>query len=229
MPGELDLWSTVLLARQSAMAPVANRLRPLTRRVRRIVGRTNGRRTVRLLAQGGALLGVVAGTVAFASYDKSVTLTVDDHTSSVHAFGSDVGDILSSKGISVGPHDLVSPSPSSRVHDGEHVVVRYGRQLTVTSTASGTPTGPPRSPCSRRWPSSACATDGAALSVSRDEPLGRAGLSMSVTTPKEVTVAVDGRQIQRGHHRGQRGRPAQPAGHHARPAGHRVGPDSARR
>jgi len=37
--------------------------------------------------------------------------------------------------------------------------------------------------------------DSAKLSVSRSQPLGRAGLAMSVTTPKDVTVAVDGRTL----------------------------------
>ncbi|MBE3075718.1 MAG: transglycosylase family protein, partial [Actinobacteria bacterium] len=37
--------------------------------------------------------------------------------------------------------------------------------------------------------------DSAKLSVSRSQPLGRMGLAMSVTTPKNVTVAVDGRTL----------------------------------
>jgi uncharacterized protein YabE (DUF348 family) len=195
MPGETDLWSTVLLARQSA-TPRGDRLRPLTPRVRRFAGRMNGRRTVRVLAQGGALLGVVAGTVAFASYDKSVTLTVDDHTSSIHAFGSDVGDMLSSKGIKVGPHDLVSPSASSPVHDGEHLVVRYGRQLTVNVDGQRHTYWTTALTVQQALTELGLRNDAAALSVSRDLPLGRAGLSMSETTPKAVTVTVDGRQIQ---------------------------------
>ncbi|MFL6098610.1 MAG: ubiquitin-like domain-containing protein [Actinomycetales bacterium] len=155
-----------------------------------------GRRPVRLAVQGGALLGVVAGTVAFTSFDKSVVLTVDGHTSSVHAFGTSVHDVLADKGITVGPHDLVSPSPSARVQDGEHLVVRFGRPLTIDLDGQR-----------RLYWTTALTVDQAlaqlglrdvdgALSVSRDASLGRRGLSLSLTTPKEVVVTVDGRRVE---------------------------------
>ncbi len=149
------------------------------------------------MAQGGALLGVVAGTVAFTSFDKAVTLTVDGQTSSVHAFGSSVGDILSHKGITVGPHDLVSPAASAPVHDGQHLVVRFGRELTINVDGQ-----------QRVYWTTALTVDqalaqlglrdaDAALSVSRDAVLGRGGLSMVLTTPKDVVVTVDGHKIER--------------------------------
>lgn len=200
LPGELEHWSTVLLARKSKLATVADRLRPVAARIpvppRGFLGRITGQRSLRLMAQGGALLGVVAGTVAFTSFDKAVTLTVDGHTSSVHAFGSSVGDILSDKGIRVGPHDLVSPAPTAAAHDGQHLVVRYGRQLTVNID------GLPRT----YWTTALTVRDAllqlglrdqdAALSVSRDAVLGRSGLSMTLTTPKDVAITVDGRTIE---------------------------------
>src|SRR5664279_3132083 len=91
LPGEFERWSAVLLARKTKPALVADRLRPLAQRItgtipvppRGFLARFGGQRSVRVLAQGGALLGVVAGTVAFASFDKALTLTVDGHTSSV--------------------------------------------------------------------------------------------------------------------------------------------------
>jgi resuscitation-promoting factor RpfB len=196
MPGETEHWSTVLLARQTTSAKLASRLRPLTERVRGIAGRTDARRPLRLLAQGGALLGVVAGTVAFASYDKSVTLTVDDHTQTVHAFASDVGDVLHSQGIRIDSHDLVSPSPTSSVHDGEHLVVRYGRQLNVNIDGQQHTYWTTALTVQQALAELGLRDDDAALSVSRSEPLGRAGLALSLTTPKEVTLTVDGRRIQ---------------------------------
>ena len=227
MPGELEHWSTVLLARKSKLATVADRLRPVAARIpvppRGFLGRFTGQRSLRLMAQGGALLGVVAGTVAFTSFDKAVTLTVDGHTSSVHAFGSSVGDILSDKGIKVGPHDLVSPAPSAAAHDGQHLVVRYGRQLTVNID------GLPRT----YWTTALTVRDAllqlglrdqdAALSVSRDAVLGRSGLSMTLTTPKDVAITVDGRTIEQTTTGGQRRRTAPAARHHAGGRRHGLG------
>ncbi len=200
MPGELEHWSAVLLARKSTLARLAVRALPLTSRIpvprRGFMGRFGSGRPLRLVAQGGALLGVVAGTVAFASYDKSVTLTVDGHTHGVHAFGSSVGDVLSAKGITVGPHDLVSPATTAAVHDGEHLVVRYGRQLTITEDGQRHTYWTTALTVNGALAELGLRDANAALSVSRSMPLGRSGLSMSLTTPKDVVVTVDGRRVE---------------------------------
>jgi uncharacterized protein YabE (DUF348 family) len=134
--------------------------------------------------------------VAFASYDKSVTLTVDDHTQTVHAFASNVGDVLASKGIHLDSHDLVSPAPSAAVHDGQHLVVRYGRQLRLDVDGQQHTFWTTALTVQQALTELGLRDDDAALSVSRSEPLGRSGLSVSLTTPREVTVTVDGRRIQ---------------------------------
>ena len=208
LPGELEHWSTVLLARTTKPALVADRLRPLAQRVggristkipvppRGFLGRVGGQRSWRLMAQGGALLGIVAGTVAFTSFDKAVTLTVDGQTSSVHAFGSSVGDILDHKGIHVGSHDLVSPAVSAPVHDGQHLVVRYGRELTITVDGERRVYWTTALTVDQALAQLGLRDADAALSVSRGATLGRGGLSMSLTTPKDVVVTVDGRKIE---------------------------------
>jgi uncharacterized protein YabE (DUF348 family) len=149
---------------------------------------------VRRIAQAAVLVSLVAGAVAFAQADKSVTLSVDGKTSAVHVIGSTVGDVLASQNIKVGPHDVVAPAASAPIRDDQKVVVRYGRLLTVTVdgqtkefwTTSTTVTGALSELGIR-------ADSAAKLSVSRSQPLGRTGLAMSVTMPKDVTVAVDGR------------------------------------
>jgi uncharacterized protein YabE (DUF348 family) len=211
MPGKTELWSTVLLARTAPPARggrIVGRLRPtlggFASRVsthipvppRGFLRGLGGRRPVRLAVQGGALLGVVAGTVAFTSFDKSVTLTVDGHTASVHAFGSSVRDVLSDKGITVGPHDLVSPSPNAAVHDGEHLVVRFGRPLTIDLDGQRRVYWTTALTVDQALAQLGLRDTDAALSVSRDASLGRHGLSMSLTTPKQVVVSVDGRRLE---------------------------------
>ncbi len=154
-------------------------------------------RSARLIAQGVALGGVVAGTVAFASFDKSVEVTVDGRTTAVHAFGSTVADVLRSEGITVGPHDLVSPAVRGRVQDGTEVVVRYGRKLTVTTDGTTSEHWTTALSVDEAMTQLGLRADTAKLSVSRSLPLGRQGLSMTAGTRKQVRLVVGGKPIER--------------------------------
>ena len=93
----------------------------------------------------------------------------------------------------------------------QKVVVRYGRKLdrhrrrrrrtsywTTATTVAAAPA------------ELGIRADSAKLSVSRSQPLGRQGLALSVTTPKDVTVRVDGKNPARPQHRPDR-RPCSPS------------------
>jgi uncharacterized protein YabE (DUF348 family) len=157
--------------------------------------RLRGRRPAQLLAQGAALLGVVAGTVAFTSFDHAVSLTVDGRTHTIHAFGGTVGDVLASQHIRPGAHDLVSPALSSSVHDGERVVVDYGRQITVDLNGQEHTYWTTALTVDQALADLGLRDQNAAVSVSRDEPLGRQGLNFAVTMPQEISLRVDGKTI----------------------------------
>jgi resuscitation-promoting factor RpfB len=150
---------------------------------------------VRRVAQAAVVVSLVAGAVGFAHFDKSVTLSVDGKSSAVRLFGSTVGDVLSSQGIKLGVHDLVAPAVSAPLQDNEKVVVRYGRLLTVTVDGQTTNFWTTSTTVAGALSELGIHADSAKLSVSRSEPLGRMGLTMSVSTPKNVTVAVDGRTL----------------------------------
>ena len=150
-------------------------------------------RPLRHAAQGAAALAVAAGSIGVAHYDKAVQVTVDGRPSSVHVFGSTVADVLAKQEIAVGPHDVVVPSPASALDDGDHISVRYGRKLTVTVDGVTKNYWTTATTVDRALDELNIRADGAVLSASRSQPLGRGGLSFSVTTPKKVTVTVDGR------------------------------------
>jgi len=136
------------------------------------------------------------GTVGFAHFDKSVNLSVDGKTSAVHMFGGgNVSDVLADQDITVGPHDVIAPGLSTPINDGQKVVVRYGRLLTVTVDGQTKKYWTTSTTVAGALSDLGIRADSAKLSVSRSQPLGRAGLAMSVTTPKDVTVAVDGRTV----------------------------------
>jgi uncharacterized protein YabE (DUF348 family) len=165
MPGELDLWSIVIS------------------------------RPVRRVAQAAVVTTLVAGAVGVSHLDKSVSLSVDGKTSTVHAFGSTVGDVLKKKDITIGAHDVVAPAPSSAVHDGEKIVVRYGRKLTVAIDGKTKEYWTTATTVAAALQELGIRADSAKLSASRSETLGRQGLTLSVTTPKDVIVRVDGKNL----------------------------------
>jgi len=136
---------------------------------------------------------LVAGTVGFASFDKSLTLSVDGKPSAVHLFGNTVGDLLAHQGIKLKSHDLVAPAVSTPLADGQKVVVRYGRLLTVTVDGKTKEFWTTQTTVSGALADLGIRADSAKLSVSRSQPLGRLGLAMAVTTPKKVNVLVDGK------------------------------------
>ncbi|WP_353951128.1 ubiquitin-like domain-containing protein [Knoellia sp. S7-12] len=153
-------------------------------------------RPLRFAAQGAAALTVAAGSFGVAHLDKAVALSVDGQSSSLHVFGSTVGDALAKKGIKVGEHDQVVPSVGSPLEDGDTISVRYGRKLTVTVdgvrkdywTTATTVDAALRDLNIR-------AGSDAKLSASRSQALGRQGLALTVVTSKNVTVSIDKRKI----------------------------------
>jgi len=74
---------------------------------------------------------VVAGTTAFATLQKTVTIDVDGELSTVTAFGRTVEDVLTAEGVDVGERDQVAPALGALLADGSQVVVRHGREVVV--------------------------------------------------------------------------------------------------
>jgi uncharacterized protein YabE (DUF348 family) len=149
-------------------------------------------RPLRRVAQGAVLTAVLAGTLGAAHWNKSVTLSVDGASSSVGVFGDTVGDVLAKRGITLGPHDVVVPSAAAPIADGAKVVVRHGRLLTVTVDGEKKNYWTTATTVSAALSEMGIRADTAKLSVSRSQTLGRQGLALAVTTPKAVSVKVDG-------------------------------------
>jgi resuscitation-promoting factor RpfB len=151
--------------------------------------------SVRRTAQAAVVVSLVAGAFGAAQFDKSVALSVDGKSSAVHVFGNTVGDLLKHEGITLKSHDLVAPAVSTPLVDNQKIVVRYGRLLTVTVDGKTKEFWTTSTTVAGALSELGIRADSAKLSVSRSQPLGRLGLAMSVTTPKNVTVNVDGKKL----------------------------------
>ncbi|MEO7422055.1 MAG: transglycosylase family protein [Ornithinibacter sp.] len=149
-------------------------------------------RPLRYAAHAAAALVVVAGSVGVAHYDKSVDISVDGKPVSVHVFGSTVADALDKKGITLGEHDVVVPSAQSAISDGDRISVRYGRKLTVTVDGVTKEYWTTATTVDAALKDLDIRAEGAVLSASRSQPLGRQGLALDVTMPKKVTLTADG-------------------------------------
>ncbi|MFH8615175.1 ubiquitin-like domain-containing protein [Streptomyces sp. NPDC017979] len=171
---------------------------PRTDRRRRTAARTGrpGRPDAalrKLLPQALVVAFLAGGTSAFLVSDKSIRLTVDGVPRTLHTFADDVGELLDQEGLDVGSHDIVAPAPGTDLVNGDDVVVRYGRPLTLTLD------GVRR----RVWTTAETVEDalrqlgvraeGAHLSASRSAAISRRGTVLDVRTERAVTFLADGR------------------------------------
>ncbi|MGF1664089.1 MAG: ubiquitin-like domain-containing protein, partial [Kineosporiaceae bacterium] len=157
-----------------------------------LLGRSRRGLVVRAAAAASALAVVLATLATVALLDRTVTVDVDGRTQQVSFLGSEVSDALAEAGVEVGERDFVSPAVGESVADGGTVTVRYGRPFTVavdgeerTYWTTGLTVEEAIAALGLRF-------EGAALSVSRSAPIGRQGLTVAVTTPKDVVVVTAG-------------------------------------
>jgi uncharacterized protein YabE (DUF348 family) len=153
------------------------------------------KRIILIAVNVAVILGVVGGTVAYATLSKTVTLSIDGEEQRVHTFGRDVGDVLEAEGIELSSHDVVAPDVDSEVNEGSAIAVRYGRQLTVTTdgvTSTYWVTATNVEEALRQI--GLRVADSAELSASRSTFIGREGLDLAIITPKRLTLVVAGKK-----------------------------------
>lgn len=139
---------------------------------------------------------VLAGSLGFGGYasamTKDVTLTVDGQAQQVSAWASNIDDVLRAQHIDLSEKDEVYPALDAEVSDHDTITVGFGRQLTVIND------GQEKS----YWTTATVLSDALAeiglhdpkirLSADRSLPLGREGLTVTATTPKNVQLTIDG-------------------------------------
>jgi resuscitation-promoting factor RpfB len=151
------------------------------------------RLSVKTVALNAAVVtALVGGTTAYATFDTTVTLSVDGESQQVSTFARDVEGVLDAEGIELGEHDVVAPSPESAIQDGTEISVRYGRLLTVTVDGAEREIWTTALSVEEALAELGIRAQGAELSVSRSLGIGRGGLDFEVRTPKDITVTVDG-------------------------------------
>lgn len=93
------------------------------------------RRRWPLVAGLAAVAIAASGSVAFAEARKTVTLDVDGTVKTVTTYSGSVQGMLESQGVRLGERDVVAPGTDASLADGDQVVVRYARQVTMSDGA----------------------------------------------------------------------------------------------
>jgi uncharacterized protein YabE (DUF348 family) len=149
------------------------------------------RKFVPVIAAGALLLGGLGAYGASEAMASDVIVSVAGQQSVVKTLAPTVGQVLAERGINVGEHDTVVPSQASKVSKGSEISVRYGRPITVTVDGKQT----------TMWTTATTVDEalgmfgidsGATISTSRSATISRDGISINVSSPRNVTVTADG-------------------------------------
>ncbi len=149
------------------------------------------------VALGVTLTAVLAGGAAWSATGKTATLSVDGQSREVDFRGATVADALASAGLSAGEHDLLVPSATSKIGDGETVSLRRGRELELTVDGKARSVWVTAGSVDEALAQVGLRTPGLALSASRSRRIPLAGLSLAVTTPKAISIIADNKVIPR--------------------------------
>ena len=157
-----------------------------------LVARTTTRKIVTRAVQALLLVAIVAGTIGFVALGKTVTLSIDGATRTVHTFAGDVEGVLDRQEVEVSARDLVSPALGSALTDGATVTVRYARLLKFDIDGVDREVWTTARSVDEALAQLGMRTEGAALSTSRSSAIGRDGLELSMRLAKTITIAADG-------------------------------------
>jgi resuscitation-promoting factor RpfB len=152
------------------------------------------RKIIPAVLAGATALAVAGGSVAYASLNKELTLTVDGESRQVRTMAGTVAELLEDQNIAIAGHDVVAPAIDTKLAEDSVVAVQFGRQLNVTID------GKPRSfwttatNVGEALRSLGLLTDGAELSLSRSTRIGREGLSLEIATLKVITIDAAGKK-----------------------------------
>ncbi len=149
------------------------------------------------IVQGTVLAALVAGAVTYVAYDKSITLSIDGQTQTVHTFAGTVGAVLAADGISTGGKDVVSPASGSSASDNETITVRYGRPLSLKVNGVSTTAWVHYPTVSGALQELGVRTSGATSTDPMSADIPRSGMNgLVVYTMRHVTFLVDGKTVQ---------------------------------
>ncbi len=135
---------------------------------------------------------MLSGAVAWSVTGKTATVVLDGAAQSVDFRGGTVGDVLAAAGLTVGAHDVLVPSASTKIDDGAKVALRRGRELQLVVDGAARTVWVTAASVDEALDQVGLRESGLELSASRSRSIPLAGFTLNVSTPKTVTLTLDG-------------------------------------
>lgn len=142
------------------------------------------------------MVALILGLVAFVGTNKSVSLTVDGQSTEVKTFGGTVAEVLQKADVQVTAADRVSPDLSAEVADGASIEVFTAKTVDVTLDGEGQ-TVSTTSQTVADLVSELRVSSNSAVSASLDAALTGLDDPLAISTPKTVTMVLDGTSYDR--------------------------------
>ncbi|MDR2374352.1 MAG: ubiquitin-like domain-containing protein [Bifidobacteriaceae bacterium] len=133
-----------------------------------------------------------AGIVGFSAAHKNVTITVDGESREVTTFAGSVQGVLAQEHITYTDKDLVAPGLDAAVPRSGQIVVRTARPMELTIDGQAQTIWTTAATVEEALADLGVRSDEAQLSVSRRAAIERLVGVVNVSTPKALTVSVDG-------------------------------------
>jgi uncharacterized protein YabE (DUF348 family) len=139
-------------------------------------------------------LALVATTVGFAAMGDEMTLSIDGRATQIRTSAATVGEVLDDQGVEIGDHDVVVPSLDTPVRSGSRIAVRFGRPLQVNVDGKKSSHWVTATSVSSAVRQIGLRLGEARLSASRSASIDRDGMSLTVVTPKKLSLVLLGRK-----------------------------------
>jgi resuscitation-promoting factor RpfB len=150
-------------------------------------------RPLKLGIYGLVIAGLVGGATGWATMDKTVTIRIDGVAKKVDTYSGTVQGVLDNEHIQIGRHDTIAPGRDARLKDGSEIVIRRGRLLRLLVDGRSRQVWVTATSVDEALQQIGYRESGLYVSADRSRRLPLDGFSLTIRTPKRVTLTVDGR------------------------------------
>jgi uncharacterized protein YabE (DUF348 family) len=154
------------------------------------------RRSVKIALFTLVIAGLLGGSLAWAGLSKTVTVSVDGEEREVSTLASTVEGVLDSADLEVGGHDVLVPALGAEVADGSNIALQRGRLLNLTVDGVTSEVYTTARSVDEALDQLGYRQAQLEVSASRSERVPVDGMDLTINTPREITLIIDGQTRQ---------------------------------